>query len=51
MKANYHKTGTERKELVNAIAEITGQESKYMQMPTCAHEIGDITVDKDGGVL
>ena len=51
MKANYNKTGTERKELVNAIAEITGQESKYMQMPTCAYEIGDITVDKDGGVL
>ena len=51
MKANYNKTGTERKELVNAIAEITGQESKYMRMPTCAYEIGDITVDKDGGVL
>lgn len=50
MRANYNKTGAERKELVNAIAEITGQGPKYMRMPTCAYEIGDITIDKDGGV-
>lgn len=50
MKADYNKTGTERKELVNAIAEITGQGPKYMRMPTCAYEIGDITIDKNGGI-
>ena len=50
MIANYNKTGAERKELVNAIAEISGQAPKYMRMPTCAYEIGDITVDKDGSV-
>ena len=50
MKANYNLTGTKRKELVNAIAEITGEKAQYMRMPTCAYEIGDITVDKDGGV-
>ncbi|MGN8818982.1 virulence protein [Oribacterium sp. HCP28S3_H8] len=50
MKANYNLTGTKRKELVHAIEEITGEKADYMRMPTCAYEIGDITVDKDGGV-
>ena len=50
MKANYNLTGTKRKELVNAIAEITGEKADYKRMPTCAYEIGDITVDKDGGI-
>ena len=50
MKANYNLTGTKRKELVHAIEEITGDKAQYMRMPTCAYEIGDITVDKDGGV-
>ncbi|MGN8738945.1 virulence protein [Bilifractor sp. HCP3S3_D3] len=50
MKANYNLTGTKRKELVNAIAEITGEKADYKRMPTCAYEIGDITVDKDGSV-
>lgn len=50
MKANYNLTGTKRKELVQAIAEITGEKADYKRMPTCAYEIGDITVDKDGGI-
>lgn len=50
MKANYNLTGTKRKELVNAIAEITGEKADYKRMPTCAYEIGDITVDRDGSV-
>ena len=50
MKANYNLTGTKRKELVQAIAEITGEKADYKRMPTCAYEIGDITVDKDGSV-
>ena len=50
MKANYNLAGTKRKELVQAIAEITGEKADYMRMPTCAYEIGDITVDKDGSV-
>ena len=50
MIANYNLTGTKRKELVQAIAEITGEKADYMRMPTCAYEIGDITVDKDGSV-
>jgi biotin carboxyl carrier protein len=43
-------TGTERRQLVSAIEEITGEKSVYKFMPTCAYEIGDITVDKEGAV-
>lgn len=50
MKANYNVTGSERKVLVAAIAELTGEKAIYKFMPTCAYEIGDITVDKEGGV-
>lgn len=50
MKANYNVTGKERKALVAAIAAITGDKAVYKFMPTCAFEIGDITVDKEGGV-
>lgn len=51
MKANYNVTGNERKALVAAIAELTGEKAIYKFMPTCAYEIGDITVDKEGGVI
>ena len=50
MKANYNVTGNERKVLVAAIAELTGEKPIYKFMPTCAYDIGDITVDKEGGV-
>ena len=51
MKANYNLTGTKRKELVQAIAEITGEKADYKRMPTCAYEIGNITVDKEGTLI
>ena len=50
MKANYNVTGNARKALVTAIENLTGDKAAYMRMPTCAYEIGDITVDKEGGV-
>ena len=50
MKANYNVTGQERKARVKAIAALTGDKAVYKFMPTCAFEIGDITVDKEGGV-
>ena len=50
MKANYNVTGNDRKALVAAIENLTGDKAIYMRMPTCAYEIGDITVDKEGGV-
>ncbi len=50
MKANYNVTGKDRKALVAAIAALTGDKAVYKFMPTCTYEIGDITVDKEGGV-
>ena len=50
MKANYNATGNDRKALVKAISGLTGDKAVYKFMPTCAYEIGDITVDKEGGV-
>ena len=50
MKANYKVTGNDRKALVAAIENLTGDKAVYMRMPTCAYEIGDITVDKEGGL-
>ncbi len=50
MKANYNATGAERKALVKAIEKITDDKAVYQFMPTCAYEIGDITVSKEGAV-
>ena len=43
--------GTTRKALVDAIAEITGEQPVYRKMPTCNYDIGDITVTKDGRII
>ena len=51
MRAEFRMTGTSRRELVHAISEITGASSEYQFVPSCAYTIGDITVDKEGGVL
>ena len=51
MKINYNVTGKQRKELVKAIGATLQVKPVYMKMPTCAYEIGDITVDKEGTLL
>jgi biotin carboxyl carrier protein len=50
MRADYNMTGKDRKALVDAIATITGEAAEYQFVPTCAYKIGNITVDKEGGV-
>lgn len=50
MEMKFNITGERRKELVQAITAITGIESKYLYMPSCAYEIGNILVDKTGTV-
>ena len=45
---HYNVTGAERKNLVKAIEEITGEKAIYMKVPTCAYKIGYYTVDKEG---
>jgi len=48
MRIEFHRTGAERKELVNALGEILGIRPKYKGMPSAAYEIGTFTVTKDG---
>ena len=48
MTIKFNCTGAERKKLVQAISEITGENAEYQFMPTCAYNIGTMTVDKDG---
>ena len=51
MKATYNVTGAARKELVKVIGSTLGTKPVYKFMPTCAFEIGAITVEKDGTMV
>ncbi|UWG97414.1 virulence protein [Dehalobacter sp. DCM] len=48
MKINYEVSGTERKRLVQAISEITETKPKYLGVPSCAYQVGDYKVGKNG---
>lgn len=48
MEIRYNRTGKERKELVNAIAEITGAQAIYKGVPTCNYEVDYYTINKKG---
>lgn len=39
-----------RKEMVKAIEKITGQKAKYLGVPSCAYQVGEFTVTKDGAI-
>lgn len=41
---------TDRKPLVKAISELTGEKAVYLKMPTCAYKIGDYTVTREGNL-
>jgi len=47
-KAEFNVTGSDRKELVLAIAERVGERPIYQGMPTAAYKIGNYTVTKNG---
>ena len=48
MTINYNVTGSERKKLVQTIAEILECDAKYLGVPSCAYQIDSFTVDKNG---
>lgn len=50
MKAEYNKQGAARKELADAISQITGKSAKYLFLPTKAYQIGSIMVGETGTV-
>ena len=51
MEIMYNRTGKERKELVTAIAEITGAEAVYKGVPSCNYEVDYFTIDKEGTLI
>ena len=51
MRINYNVTGKERKELVTAIAEITGAEAKYLGVPKRNYEVDYFTIDRNGTLI
>ena len=40
----------DRKEMVRSISELIATEETYLYMPTCAYQIGSITVNRNGSV-
>ena len=50
MTISYNVTGADRKRLVDQIAGFLGCEAKYLRVPTCAYQVGYITVGKNGEV-
>lgn len=47
---NYNVSGSDRKQLVAAIAEHTGEKAKYLGAPGFAYQVGGYTVSVDGKV-
>ena len=41
---------TDRREMVQAIAERLGSPAVYLRTPTCAYRIGNLTVERDGSI-
>jgi len=50
MRTEYRVTGERRKEMVKTIETVLGENAVYMRMPTCAFQIGDFTVTKEGAL-
>lgn len=48
MTKHFNVTGEAKKKLVKAISSHLGIESKYLGVPSCAYQIGSLTVSKDG---
>lgn len=50
-KITYEVKGQRRKELVQAISEFLNTIPKYKGVPSCAYEIGELLVDREGAVI
>lgn len=51
MKIKFNVKGTERKKLVNEIADITNTDSKYLGVPTFAYIVDGIIIDREGTIV
>ena len=43
-------TARNRKDVVNAVREFTGEDSVYLGPPTFAYQVGNFMIDRDGTV-
>ena len=50
MELHFNVMGAERKRLVGIIEQAAGQKAVYLRVPTCAYQVGDYNVGKDGTV-
>ena len=50
MQINYNVSGSDRKQLVAAIAQHTGEKPKYLGAPGFAYQVGSFTISADGKV-
>lgn len=50
-KITYELKGQQRRELVQAISEVLNTVAKYRSVPTCAYEIGDLVLDREGSII
>ena len=50
MEVKYNRTGSDRKELVKAIEEITGKKALYKKVPSCAYTVEGYTITKEGNL-
>ena len=48
MELHFNVTGEDRKRLVGVIEQATGQKAAYLRVPTCAYQVGDFNIGKDG---
>ncbi len=48
MEIKYNVTGRDRKRLVQAIAQILESDAKYLGVPSCAYQVDNFTISKDG---
>lgn len=50
MTIKYNRAGADRKPLIDAIADITGAEAKYLGAPSFAYQVDYFTIDRNGAV-
>ncbi|KGP75478.1 virulence protein [Desulfosporosinus sp. Tol-M] len=48
MEINYNVNGPDRKRLVQAIAQILESDAKYLGVPSCAYQVDNFTISKNG---
>ena len=51
MELHFNATKESRKAMVEAISKELGIKAKYLGVPSCAYQIGDYRIEKDGTLM